>query len=378
MAEQTESGSNEALGGIVLIGATLLALVVANSPLAGAYDAALHAKFGLSVLHWINDGLMAVFFLLIGLELEREIYVGELSSVRSALLPAIGALGGMAVPALIYGAFNAGLPTQDGFGIPMATDIAFALCVMALLGDRVPVALKVFLVAFAVMDDLGAILIIAIFYSTSLSIGYLGGALGVWAGLIALNRIFRVMAPWPYLIGGMLLWALMLGSGVHATLAGVLLAFAIPFSGQDNEASPSHRVEHFLHKPVAFFVLPVFALANTAIVIDDGWRESLLGASSLGISAGLLLGKPLGVAGACLGARAMGLCRLPEGVTWLHLAGAGFLGGIGFTMSIFITDLAFPAAPGLVASAKMAVLWSSLVAGLVGYSWLRVTSARRK
>ena len=284
----------------------------------------------------------------------------------------------MAVPALIYGAFNAGLPTQDGFGIPMATDIAFALCVMALLGDRVPVALKVFLVAFAVMDDLGAILIIAIFYSTSLSIGYLGGALGVWAGLIALNRIFRVMAPWPYLIGGMLLWALMLGSGVHATLAGVLLAFAIPFSGQDNEASPSHQVEHFLHKPVAFFVLPVFALANTAIVIDDGWRESLLGASSLGISAGLLLGKPLGVAGACLGARAMGLCRLPEGVTWLHLAGAGFLGGIGFTMSIFITDLAFPAAPGLVASAKMAVLWSSLVAGLVGYSWLRVTSARRK
>jgi NhaA family Na+:H+ antiporter len=267
---------------------------------------------GLSLEHWINDALMAIFFLLIGLELERELYNGELSNLQNALLPMFAAVGGIALPALIHFSLNAGTSTQAGMGIPMATDIAFALGALALLGSRVPAALKVFVVAFAVIDDLCAIVIIAVFYTEQVSIGYLAAALVIWACLCMMNRFFRIMLLTPYLLGGALMWFLMLKSGVHATIAGVMLAFAVPFSAkaEDNE-SPSHRLEHFLHKPVAFFILPIFALANTAVFIGGDWMQSLNSTNSLGIAAGLLIGKPLGITIMCGVAVAMGICRLP-------------------------------------------------------------------
>jgi NhaA family Na+:H+ antiporter len=259
---------------------------------------------------WVNDALMAIFFLLIGLELERELYNGELSDIKKALLPILAAAGGIAFPALIHFGLNQGTATQAGLGIPMATDIAFALGVLALLGNKIPASLKVFLAALAVMDDLGAIVVIALFYTAKLSFAYLLGALAVFAALLMMNRILRVMSLAPYLIGGALMWFLMLKSGVHATIAGVLLAFAIPYSSrQDDSSSPSHRLEHTLHKPVAFLILPVFALANTGVVIGAGWVQDLLSLNSLGIILGLAIGKPLGIMIACLAAVALGLCR---------------------------------------------------------------------
>jgi NhaA family Na+:H+ antiporter len=319
-----------------------------------------------------------VFFLLIGLELERELYVGELSRFREALLPIVAALGGMIAPALIHYALNHGLPTQIGIGIPMATDIAFALGILAVLGARIPTSLKVFVVAFAVIDDLGAIVLIAVYYTAQLSTGYLAGALAVWFLLLALNRVFRVMALLPYLLGGILMWFLMLESGVHATVAGVMLAFAIPFSSRDDDReSPSHRLEHLLHKPVAFAVLPLFALANTGVVLGPDWLHYLTDANGLGIAAGLVAGKPLGVTLLCLIAVACGLCRLPSDVRWPHMIGAGLLGGIGFTMSIFITDLAFAGDAGTVNAAKAAILFASLCAGALGFLWLRFVAVAR-
>lgn len=372
----------EAAGGIVLLAMGVVALVWANSPWREHYEHLRHAKvalgaesFGLklSLEHWINDALMAIFFLLIGLELERELYVGELSNFRNALLPIFAAAGGMLMPAAIHYAFNAGTPAQAGFGIPMATDIAFAIGVLALLGSRIPAALKVFVVAFAVIDDLGAIIVIAAFYTADLSAAYLAGAIAVWALLVALNRFLRVMSLIPYLIGGALMWFLMMKSGVHATIAGVMLAFAIPFSPRDAEsASPSQRLENFLHKPVAFIILPLFALANTGIVIGADWAQSLASSNSLGIAAGLLVGKPLGVTLLCFIAVSAGVCRLPVDLRWSHMLGAGMLGGIGFTMSIFIANLAFAASPETINASKMAILLSSLVAGVIGYVWLRL------
>ncbi|HEX4858510.1 MAG TPA: Na+/H+ antiporter NhaA, partial [Usitatibacteraceae bacterium] len=333
---------SERAAGVVLLACTVVSLLLANSPAGEAYSAFWKQPLaGLSLELWINDLLMAIFFLLIGLELEREIYSGELSSLRNALLPICAAAGGMLAPALIHYAFNAGTVAQDGFGIPMATDIAFTLGVLALLGSRVPASLKVFVVAFAVIDDLGAIVLIATVYTANVSLAYLGGAIGLWIALVVLNRC-NVMRLAPYLVGGALLWFLMLKSGVHATIAGVALAFAIPFSARDNDlGSPSHRLENLLHKPVAFLILPLFALANTAVVIGPGWVEALAGANSLGIIFGLVVGKPLGIVLFCWIAVKIGLCRLPDDVNWLHLTGAGMLGGIGFTMSIFITNLAF-------------------------------------
>ena len=359
---------SESAGGKLLIGCTLYSILIANSPLADGYLGLWHFKvLGLSLELWVNDALMAVFFLLIGLELERELYVGELSDLRNALLPLAAAIGGMLVPALVHFALNAGTPTQGGFGIPMATDIAFALGVLAMLGNRVPAALKVFVVAFAVIDDLGAIIVIAIFYTANLSFAYLGAALVIWAGLVLLNRL-RVMMLAPYLAGGVAMWFCFLHSGVHATLAGVLLAFAIPFSArQEDEKSPSYRLEHALHRPVAFVILPVFALANTGIVVSANWADGLVSANSLGIGAGLMLGKPIGVLLASLAVVAAGLCGLPEGVRWRHILGAGLLGGIGFTMSIFITNLAFAVQPEIVNASKMAILLSSTCAGIFGY-----------
>jgi Na+:H+ antiporter, NhaA family len=329
--------------------------------------------FGLSLEHWVNDALMAIFFLLIGLELERELYVGELSNFKNALLPIVAAIGGMAVPALFHFSLNEGMPTQPGFGIPMATDIAFALGVLAILGNRIPASLKVFVVAFAVIDDLGAIVVIAVFYTGQLSLWYLVGALAVCTLLFALNRHFGVISLIPYLLGGALMWFLMLKSGVHATIAGVMLAFAIPFSAKDDDdESPSHKLEHFLHKPVAFIILPIFALANTGIVVGADWMQDLTSTNSLGIAAGLVAGKPLGVTVLCFVAVASGICRLPLDLKWSHVIGAGILGGIGFTMSIFIANLGFSGNPEIITASKMAILLASLTAGTCGFLWLRL------
>ncbi len=368
---------SEKAGGIVLVACTAVSLAVANSPAGAGYIGFWQTGVGgLSLEHWINDALMAVFFLLIGLELERELYVGELSDFRNALLPIVAAAGGIVTPALIHYSLNAGTATQAGIGIPMATDIAFALGVLALLGNRIPASLKVFVVAFAVMDDLGAILVIAVFYTAKVSVGYLAAAVALWAVLCVMNRFYRVMALFPYLAGGALMWFLMLKSGVHATIAGVMLAFAIPFSPKsEDEASPSHRLEQFLHKPVAFAILPVFALANTAIPIGADWMQSLASPNSIGIAAGLVLGKPLGITLFCFIAVVAGLCRLPEDLGWRHVLGAGMLGGIGFTMSIFIANLAFAGDAEAVNASKVAILAASLAAGTLGYLWLRRFSA---
>ncbi len=288
---------SEQFGGVLLLVCTVVSLVLANSPLAGPWLALWHLKLGpLSVEHWINDALMAIFFLMIGLELERGIYVGALSKLRNALLPAFAAVGGMVAPALIHFAFNGGTATESGFGIPMATDIAFALAVIALLGARVPVALKLFIVAFAIIDDLGAIVLIATVYTADISFTWLALALGTWAALIALNRPLRVMSLWPYLAGGAFLWFCVYNAGIHASIAGVMLAFAIPFSPRTPEAeSPSHQLERSLHKPVAYLILPLFALANTGVPIDQDAIAELSHVNSIGIALGLIVGKPLGV-----------------------------------------------------------------------------------
>lgn len=261
----------------------------------------------------------------------------------------------------------------------MATDIAFALGVLALLGSRVPAFLKIFLTALAVMDDLGAIIVIAIFYTSQLSVAHLIAAVAVFGLLFMLNRWFRVVSLIPYLIGGALMWFLMLKSGVHATIAGVLLAFAIPFSAKEDDAeSPSHRLEHFLHKPVTFVILPVFALANTGIILGSDWAQYLTTANSLGIIAGLVAGKPLGIFLVSFVAVTIGICRLPLDLNWRHIFGAGLLGGIGFTMSIFITNLSFVGKPELISASKIAILLSSFTAGTIGFLWLRVFGKAEK
>ena len=371
--------NSEKSSGMVLIACTAISLLVANSASSADYLGfwQTHA-FGMSLEHWINDGLMAIFFLLIGLELERELYVGELSNLKNALLPIFAAVGGIVTPALIHFSLNAGTATQAGIGIPMATDIAFALGALALLGSRVPASLKVFVVAFAVIDDLCAIIVIATFYTAQLSLAYLAGALLVWGLLLTLNRRWRVMALSPYLLGGALMWFLMQKSGIHATVAGVMLAFAIPFSARDEDSrSPSHRLENFLHLPAAFVILPIFALANTAIVIGPNWLAELSSANGLGIRAGLIVGKPLGVTLFCFLAVASGVCRLPSELNWRHIFGAGLLGGIGFTMSIFIANLAFPGNAAEINGAKMAILAASLVAGILGLLWLAFSTRLR-
>jgi len=369
--EFSESGK---AGGIVLILCTLASLAIANSPWGASYLHFWHLPVaGLSVELWINDALMAIFFLLIGLELKRELYNGELSDLRNALLPIVAAMGGIAVPATIHFLLNGGTSSQAGIGIPMATDIAFALGVLALLGNQVPASLKIFLTALAVMDDLGAIIVIALFYTAQLSVFHLAGALAVFGALLAMKRFLRVLSLWPYLLGGALMWFLMLKSGVHATIAGVLLAFAIPYSAQeDDAASPSHRLEHMLHKPVAFLILPIFALANTGILIGAGWAQELLSANSLGIYLGLTAGKPIGILLFSFIAITVGICRLPLDLAWRHVLGAGLLGGIGFTMSIFITNLAFAGEAELINASKMAILIASFTAGVLGFTWLKL------
>ena len=375
---------SEQASGIILILCTIISIIIANSYFGKGYSDFWCTKVGFeingfdlrySVGHWINDGLMAIFFLLIGLEIERELYIGELSALKNATLPILAAIGGMAMPALLHFLFNRGTGTQGGIGIPMATDIAFSLGVLALLGSKVPVSLKVFLTALAITDDLGAIVIIALFYVGDFSLLYLVLALGVFTGLLILNRLgVRRLAF--YLIPGIILWYFMLKSGIHATLAGILLAFVIPFRRGDEE-SPSFRLQHFLHKPVAFIIMPLFALANTGIALVGNWFEGLVTLNSLGVFAGLFVGKPLGIAlFSFLGFR-LGLAQLPSDVSWKHIVGAGFLGGIGFTMSIFITLLAF-GNPEIIRSSKMAILLSSLLAGTTGYLILNSTGTPKR
>lgn len=366
--------ASEQASSILLLLVTILALVIANSALAEHYHHFWHQHvLGLSLEEWVNDGLMAIFFLLIGLELKRELYVGELSSVNNALLPTIAAMGGMIVPALIFWQFNQGTAYQAGVGIPMATDIAFALGVLSLLGKRVPAPLKVFLVAFAVIDDLGAAIMIAVFYTASISWPHLLGALAILALLFALNR-WRVLSMLPYLLGGACMWWLTLQSGVHATLAGIALAFAIPFNRQpESDHSPSHQLEHALHLPVAFVILPVFAFANTGVHIAANSLDTVFSHhNSLGIILGLLLGKPLGITLAVLAAVVAGVCKLHAPLRLAHVIGAGMLGGIGFTMSIFITNLAFSEMADAINLSKMAILTGSLLSGLAGWGWLSV------
>ena len=366
---------SESKSGFILIGCTLLSLLLANSAIGEAYVHFWHTPVEGShtVEHVINDGLMTLFFLLVGLEIEREIYQGELSDIRAALLPLFAALGGMACPALIHWLFNAGEATARGAGIPTATDIAFALGVLMLLGKRVPVSLKIFLTALAIIDDLGAIIVIAIFYSHGLAWGWLGAAIGIFALLGVFNRL-GVSRLWLYLLPGLAAWYCMLHSGIHATLTGVILAFLIPFrdGGAD---SPSHILEHRLTGIVAFGVLPLFALANTGIVIPSGWYEGLFSHNSLGIMMGLMVGKPLGIFLFSLLAVTLGLSRLPDGMNWKHVLGAGLFGGIGFTMSMFVTLLAFND-PALVVASKIAIMAASVLSAVAGLVWLQLFAGR--
>ena len=360
---------SEKSGGLTLIACTIFSLILANSNFSTGYHDFWQTKFAAHTIgHWINDGLMTIFFLLIGLELEREIYLGELSNIKDAMLPLFAALGGTIVPAAIFLLFNYGTTTQSGAGIPMATDIAFALGILSLLGNRVPISLKIFLTALAVIDDLGAILIIAIFYTKTLLWSNLLIAFAIFGFLLVLNRR-KVRNLIPYLVGGVAMWYFMLNSGVHATITGVMLAFAIPF-GNGDEKSTSYLLQQFLHKPVAFVILPIFALANTAIVFSGNLEELMSKNYSLGIALGLIVGKPLGIFLLSFIAVYLGFCKLPTDLSWKSIASVGFLGGIGFTMSIFITLLAFED-EATINNAKLIILISSSIAGLIGFMLLK-------
>ena len=362
---------SEKAGGLILVFATLISLILANSGWQTAYIHFWHIDLGgHSIVHWINDGLMTIFFLLIGLELEREIYRGELSDIKSAALPIMGAMGGMLVPAGLFLLLNYGTITQAGAGIPMATDIAFAIGILSLLGNRVPNSLKIFLTALAVIDDLGAIIVIAIFYTTTIAYTNLFVALGIFVFLLLLNRL-KIKNLIPYLTGGVVMWYFMLHSGVHATIAGILLAFAIPF-GKGDETSPSNVLLHLLHKPVAFFILPLFAIVNTAIALGTDLFSGLGDTNGLGIMAGLVIGKPLGIVLFSFLGVILGISTLPSDLKWRNITGAGFLGGIGFTMSIFITLLAYTN-DDLVNNSKIAVIVASILAGTIGYTILKLT-----
>ena len=366
--------------GIILLASAITAMLVANSPYGKEFLGFWHIEIGFdlgsihlkhSILHWINDGLMAIFFLLIGLEIEREIYIGELSELKNASLPLFAAVGGMIVPALIFLSLNYGQPTQNGFGIPMATDIAFALGALALLGNRVPASIKIFLTAFAIVDDLGAMAVIAFFYAEDFSLAYLLMAVGVYVFLLILNK-FGVNSIPAYLLLGVLMWYLMLQSGVHASIAGVLLVFALPFR-DGSPSSISYKIQHFLHKPVSFLIMPIFALANTGIVISGNFLQTIFTLNTIGIFTGLFIGKPLGIVLFSFFAVKSGLARLQEDMDWGYLLGAGFLGGIGFTMSIFITILAF-GSTDIAQSSKLAIMFGSLASGGIGLWILNLSS----
>ncbi len=409
--------------GMVLMIMTVIALILANTPLTEAYTHFFHTEIDFhvgewqlshTIHHWINDGLMAIFFFIVGLEIKREILVGELSSLKVAILPILAAIGGMVLPALIYLSVNYGGEGANGWGIPMATDIAFAISALVLLGNRVSPALVTFLVALAIVDDLGAVLVIAIFYTEQIQFLPLTLAGVSFVIMIAFNR-FGIHMILPYFIVGLFMWFFMLESGVHATIAGVIAAMAIPSKPKqapvdftmhaknlldeydnypvatdhmtherqkailinikdkiDAVGSPAARLEHDLHLPVALIVIPLFALANAGISIDfSSMGETIATPVSLGIITGLILGKVLGIAGVAWVAVKMGIAKLPEGSSMSQVFGVAFLGGIGFTMSIFVADLAFLGKEELIFQAKVGILAASLFAGLFGYAWLR-------
>ena len=374
---------NEATGGLVLMGVAVLALVVANSPLSGAYFGALRTYLGgLSVLHWINDGLMAVFFLMVGLEIKREVLDGQLSTWPRRVLPGIAAAGGMLVPSLFYLAFNLGnAETLRGWAVPAATDIAFALGVLALLGKRVPVSLKIFVTALAIIDDLGAVLIIAAFYTADLNLSALAGAGVVLALLAAMNRagIARLV---PYLGLGIVLWVLVFMSGVHATLAGVALALTIPLRPSpgrpEDQHSPLHILEHAIQPWVAFAIVPIFGFANAGVSLAGLSWNALLAPVTLGTASGLFLGKQIGVFLTTWGAVRLNLADCPEDASWAQVYGASLLCGIGFTMSLFIGLLAFPNSPLLQDEVKVGVLVGSLLSGVVGAAVLALSGWERR
>ncbi|WEM41872.1 Na+/H+ antiporter NhaA [Photobacterium sp. DA100] len=365
----------ESAGGIILIIAAAMAMMIANSPLQDLYNGTLHTYVaGLSISHWINDGLMAVFFLLIGLEVKRELIEGALNTKEKAIFPAIAAVGGMIAPALVYVLFNFADPLAiQGWAIPAATDIAFALGIMALLGSRVPVSLKVFLLALAIIDDLGVIVIIALFYSSDLSTLALAVAFAATAALFVMNAKNVTKVSW-YVVVGLILWISVLKSGVHATLAGVVLGFAIPLSGKDglsDEHSPLKKMEHALHPYVAFLILPVFAFANAGISLDGVSLAGLTSMLPLGIAMGLMIGKPLGIFTASYLAIKTGLASMPEGIGFRQIFAVSVLCGIGFTMSIFISSLAFVGAPEDFSTySRLGILLGSTVSAVLGYMML--------
>ena len=413
----------ETTSGFLLMACTVIALAIVNFGFSDAYQHVLHAPVGFTIggwalektlHHWINDGLMALFFFVVGLEIKREIIVGELSDIKQASLPIIAAIGGMLVPALIYSVVNSEVEAANGWGIPMATDIAFAVGVMVLLGSRVPKALLTFLVALAIVDDLGAVVVIALFYTDTIYWGALSLAGGLFVLLILMN-IFGIRKPLPYFLIGLLLWLAMLKSGIHATLAGVLTALTIPATPkfEPNQFSklvrgmlekfdrhhkpgvsimrneeqhsilqtlengvhlvetPLQRLEHSMHTPVAFLIIPLFALANAGVPIDFGsLGETLSHSVTISIMAGLIFGKFIGIAGFSYLAIKLGICKLPQGVRFTQIAGVSLLAGIGFTMSIFIAELAFPGQEEYLLMAKSGILFASILAGIGGYLWL--------
>ena len=377
----------EAASGIFLVAAAAIAMVVANSPLEGLYASLIELPVEIRIgtfqiakplLLWINDGLMALFFLMVGLELKREIVEGQLSDIRQAALPAMGAIGGMLVPALIYIWFNQGdAVALQGWAIPAATDIAFALAILLLLGDRVPLALRIFLVSIAIFDDIGAIVIIALFYTSKLSITALVVASACLPFLYLLNRR-AVLERAPYLLIGLVMWAALLKSGVHATLAGIVLAFFIPIRSSEREASPLHELEHDLHTAVAFFILPIFAFANAGISLDGGSLAYLMHPVSLGIAAGLFIGKQFGIFIFCWLSVRIGLAKLPEDMGWLSIYGVALLCGVGFTMSLFIGSLAFEeTGVNLLFDERLGIIVGSLLSGACGYLVLRASLSTR-
>ncbi len=374
---------HEAAGGILLMAAALAAMIVANSPVAGVYETALNSVFSVQVngdglakplILWINDGLMAIFFFLIGLELKREILEGKLRNPADVLLPGVAAVGGMVIPALIFAYFNWGLPTIRGWAIPAATDIAFALGILALVGSRAPVSLKVFLLTLAILDDLGAILIIALFYTADLNVNYLLMALLPLGGLVWLNvkGAHRVA---PAILLGAIMWYFVLKSGVHATLAGVVTAFCIPLKDKWGK-SPLHALEDGLAPYVLYLIVPIFAFANAGVVLSGLTLDSFLQPLPLGIALGLVLGKQIGVFGLAAVMIRLGLARMPAGANYLHVYGVSCLAGVGFTMSLFIGGLSF-ATPDLMNEVRAGVLTGSILSGLMGYGALMLACSYR-
>jgi Na+:H+ antiporter, NhaA family len=374
---------SESLGGMILIVCVIISLIIANSSAAAPFENLLGIELGFHtesvhlrypLLLWINDGLMAIFFLLVGLEIKRELVEGELSSFKKAALPIFAAVGGVLVPATIYFLLNKGTHTAAGWGIPMATDIAFAIAIITMLGDKVPSSLKIFLAALAIVDDLMAILVIAIFYSSELNYTYLLYAAAIFGVMLVINRA-GVKNLVVYLIPGAFIWYFIHHSGVHATIAGVLTAFAIPTT-PDAQESPLEKLEHILVRPVNYLIMPIFALSNTNITFEAGMLEGLTTTLGLGIILGLVVGKPLGITLLSWLTVKLGISSMPSRAGWAHVLGVGMLGGIGFTMSVFIALLSFPGEHLILSEAKFSILTGSVLSGILGYAMLSSVSKK--